>query len=90
MGDLLMVVLCGFGVGWLAGLLGVGGSFLLVPILHVVLDIQIDKAVGSTACQLLGPATAAVLAPRGLPWGPSRHIHRRVCWARGAVSRGVG
>ena len=62
MGELLLVVLCGFGVGWLAGLLGVGGSFLLVPILHVVLGIPIDKAVGSTACQLLGPATAAVLA----------------------------
>lgn len=60
--ELLLVVLCGFGVGWLAGLLGVGGSFLLVPILHVLLDVPIEKAVGSTACQLLGPATAAVLA----------------------------
>ena len=62
MGVLLLVVLCGFGVGCLAGLLGVGGSFLLVPILHVMLDIRIEIAVGSTACQLLGPSTAAVLA----------------------------
>lgn len=62
MGVLLLVVLCGFGVGCLAGLLGVGGSFLLVPILHVVLGIPIETAVGSTACQLLGPSTAAVLA----------------------------
>jgi uncharacterized membrane protein YfcA len=61
-GVLLLVVLCGFGVGCLAGLLGVGGSFLLVPILHVVLGIPIETAVGSTACQLLGPSTAAVLA----------------------------
>jgi uncharacterized protein len=61
-GVLLLVVLCGFGVGCLAGLLGVGGSFLLVPILHVVLGVPIETAVGSTACQLLGPSTAAVLA----------------------------
>jgi len=45
-------------------MLGVGGSFLLVPILHVILGIPIERAVGSTACQLLGPATAAVLARR--------------------------
>lgn len=62
MGELLLLVVCGFGVGGLAGLLGVGGSFLLVPILHVVLGVPIEIAVGSTACQLLGPATAAVLA----------------------------
>lgn len=62
MAGLVLVVLSGFGVGWLAGLLGVGGSFLLVPILHVVLGIPIETAVGSTACQLLGPSTAAVLA----------------------------
>lgn len=62
--DILLFVLCGFSVGCLAGMLGVGGSFLLVPILHVVLDIPIEVAVGSTACQLLGPATAAVLARR--------------------------
>jgi len=62
--DILLFVLCGFSVGCLAGMLGVGGSFLLVPILHVILGIPIEIAVGSTACQLLGPATAAVLARR--------------------------
>lgn len=62
--NLLLVVGCGFFVGGLAGMLGVGGSFLLVPILHVVLDIPIEIAVGSTACQLLGPATTSLLARR--------------------------
>lgn len=59
--DLLLVLCCGFVVGGLAGLVGIGGSFLLVPILTIVLRHPVDKAVGSTLCQLLGPATAALL-----------------------------
>ena len=62
--ELLLVVGCGFVVGGLSGIFGVGGSFLLVPILHVVLGIPIELAVGSTACQVLGPSTAALLARR--------------------------
>ena len=60
--QLLLVLGCGFIVGSLSGIFGVGGSFLLVPILHVVLGIDIEIAVGSTACQVLGPSTAALLA----------------------------
>ena len=60
--ELLLVLGCGFIVGGLSGIFGVGGSFLLVPILHVVLGIPIEIAVGSTACQVLGPSTAALLA----------------------------
>lgn len=60
--ELLLVVGCGFLVGGLSGMFGVGGSFLLVPILNVVLGIPIEMAVGSTACQVLGPSTAALLA----------------------------
>lgn len=62
--QLLMVICCGFAVGGLAGMLGVGGSFLLVPMLHVLLRVPIDIAVGSTACQMLGPATTSLLARR--------------------------
>jgi len=62
--ELLLVLGCGFVVGSLSGIFGVGGSFLLVPILHVVLGIPIEVAVGSTACQVLGPSTAALLARR--------------------------
>ena len=62
--ELLLVVGCGFVVGGLSGIFGVGGSFLLVPILHVVLGIPIEMAVGTTACQVLGPSTAALLARR--------------------------
>ncbi|MDA0285429.1 MAG: sulfite exporter TauE/SafE family protein [Planctomycetota bacterium] len=62
--ETLLVVGCGFVVGGASGVFGVGGSFLLVPILHVVLGIPIEVAVGSTACQVLGPSTAALLARR--------------------------
>ena len=62
--EFLLVVCCGFTVGGLAGLLGIGGSFLLVPLLHVVLKIPVEIAVGSTSCQLLGPSTTALLARR--------------------------
>lgn len=62
--NLLLVVGCGFFVGGLAGMLGVGGSFLLVPMLHVLLGVPIEIAVGSTACQMLGPATTSLLARR--------------------------
>lgn len=49
-------------VGVLSGLFGVGGGFLLVPILNTVLGVPMPLAVGSTACYTLGPATVAVLS----------------------------
>ncbi|MDG1895327.1 MAG: TSUP family transporter [Fuerstiella sp.] len=52
----------GGAVGFLSGLFGVGGGFLLVPILNAVLGVPMSIAVGSTACYTLGPATTAMLA----------------------------
>jgi uncharacterized protein len=60
--DLAIVVVAGGGIGWIAGLFGVGGAFLLVPVLNILLDIKVELAVGSTACQILGPATTALMA----------------------------
>ena len=51
----------GGAVGFLSGLFGVGGGFLLVPILNAVLGVPMSIAVGSTACYTLGPATTAML-----------------------------
>jgi hypothetical protein len=62
--ELLVVLCCGFVVGGMAGTLGIGGSFLLVPLLTAFLKVPVLTAVGSTACQLLGPATTALLARR--------------------------
>lgn len=58
----------GGSVGFLSGMFGVGGGFLLVPILNVFLGIPMSLAVGSTACYTLGPATVAVMARRPV-WG---------------------
>lgn len=60
--QLLTATVSGFGVGSLAGLFGVGGGFVLVPLLTAVLDVPTSVAVGSTACAVLGPATTALLA----------------------------
>ncbi|QDU39949.1 Sulfite exporter TauE/SafE [Maioricimonas rarisocia] len=52
------------GVGLLAGLLGLGGGFLLVPVLNVILGLPMQMAVGAAACQALGPATTFLRARR--------------------------
>lgn len=58
----VLTLAVGGSVGFLSGLFGVGGGFLLVPILNVLLGIPMALAVGSTACYTLGPATVAVMA----------------------------
>lgn len=61
----LLIALCVGGVvGFLSGLFGVGGGFLLVPFLNATLGIPMSFAVGSTACYTIGPATAALLAKK--------------------------
>ena len=57
-------VLFGMGaaVGFLSGMFGVGGGFLLVPGMHVVLGVPIPYAVGAALCQTVATASA-VLAP---------------------------
>ena len=54
----------GGGIGFVAGMFGIGGGFLLVPVLNIVLRIPIQFAVGSGICQVLGPATTSLLARR--------------------------
>lgn len=51
-------------VGFLSGMFGVGGGFLLVPVLSAALGIPMQIAVGSTACYTLGPATVSMLSRR--------------------------
>ena len=60
--DFITISLAGGLIGFLAGMFGVGGGFLLVPILNIVLGIPMELAVGASACQVLGPATTSLLA----------------------------
>lgn len=70
--ELVIIVAAGGGIGWVAGLFGVGGGFLLVPVMNILLGIPVEYAVGASACQVLGPATTALLARR-IRW-PSLHF----------------
>ncbi len=62
----LEVVLIGLVVGFLAGLFGVGGGFLMTPILNVVLGIPMNVAVGSDLTQISATATSGAIAHRKL------------------------
>lgn len=51
----------GFGVGWLSGLFGVGGGFLLTPSL-LLLGVPAPVAVASGANQVLGASVSGLIA----------------------------
>lgn len=51
----------GFIIGILSGLFGVGGGFLLVPLLNAVFNIPYNIAIGSSLCQMVGTSSAASL-----------------------------
>ncbi|MCA9025004.1 MAG: sulfite exporter TauE/SafE family protein [Planctomycetaceae bacterium] len=62
--ELLLTLIVGGAVGFLSGVFGFGGGFLIVPVLNISLGLPMQIAVGSAACQVLGPATTSVLARR--------------------------
>ncbi len=49
----------------LSGLFGVGGGFLITPLLNIVLGIPMPIAVGTSAVQILGVSTAGMYRRRG-------------------------
>ena len=55
----------GFIIGILSGLFGVGGGFLLVPLLNIVFNIPYNIAIGSSLFQMVGTTTASTLKHRG-------------------------
>ncbi len=59
--NVLTLIVLGGGVGFLSGLLGVGGGFLLTPLL-ILLGIPPVVAVGTGATQLIGAAFSGMLA----------------------------
>jgi uncharacterized membrane protein YfcA len=59
--DAFLLVGIGFGVGWLSGLFGVGGGFLLTPLL-ILIGIPSPVAVASGANQTLGASVSGLIA----------------------------
>ncbi|MHB9033030.1 MAG: sulfite exporter TauE/SafE family protein [Anaerolineae bacterium] len=61
---ILGALLIGGGVGILSGIFGVGGGFLITPLLNIVLGIPMPLAVGTSAVQILGVSTCSLYERR--------------------------
>ncbi|MBP0445436.1 sulfite exporter TauE/SafE family protein [Roseomonas sp. SSH11] len=59
--DALLLLSIGLGVGWLSGLFGVGGGFLLTPLL-ILIGIPAPVAVASGANQTIGASVSGLIA----------------------------
>lgn len=57
--NILLMILTGLGIGFLAGLFGVGGGFLAVPILNLIYGINILIAKGTDLFTILFTTTSA-------------------------------
>lgn len=71
-GTTLKIVLAGLAVGFLTGFLGVGGGFVIVPALVLVLELPMPAAVGTSLVIIAINSLAALLARSG---------HDHVDWA---------
>jgi hypothetical protein len=58
------VVGVGASVGFLSGLFGVGGGFLMTPLLNLILGIPMNVAVGSDLTQMTATASSGTIAHR--------------------------
>ena len=67
--SLLAVILVGLVVGFVAGMFGVGGGFLLTPVLLYGFGVPPAIAVGSALCQQVGTSLASFLKYRSLKRG---------------------
>ena len=59
--DAFLLMAIGFGVGWLSGLFGVGGGFLLTPLL-LLIGVPSPVAVASGANQTIGASVSGLIA----------------------------
>lgn len=56
--------LLGAGVGVIAGMFGIGGGFLLIPLMHALLGVPLPVAVGAGLCTTVANSTGAFLRYR--------------------------
>jgi uncharacterized membrane protein YfcA len=70
--SLLELALAGLFIGYVAGMFGVGGGFLLTPALIYVFGVPAPIAVGSALCQKCGTSIASFLKYRHLRRGDPR------------------
>lgn len=65
---ILPLAAVGLFIGYIAGMFGVGGGFLLTPVLNIVFGVPIEISVGSALCQKVGTSVASFFK--------YRHYHR--------------
>ncbi len=70
--SLFVVLALGITVGIVAGMFGVGGGFLLIPLLHVVLDLPLAIAIGTGLCQTIATSLGSFLRYRAMGNAESR------------------
>ena len=54
-----LIAALGLVVGLVAGMFGIGGGFLLIPLLNVIFGVPMDVAVGTGLCMTIGTGVAA-------------------------------
>jgi uncharacterized membrane protein YfcA len=59
-------------IGFIAGMFGIGGGFMLTPLLHIVFRIPMPIAVGSALCQKIGTSIGSFLKHRHYQHGEIR------------------
>lgn len=70
--SLIGLTALGAGVGVIAGMFGVGGGFLLVPLLHVFLGVPLPAAVAAGLCQTIATGLGALMRYRQMGHAESR------------------
>ena len=73
-------VLLGFLLGFMTGLFGAGGGFILTPVLNIFLGLPMNIAVGTSSCQVLGSSTFSLY----------HHFDKRLLGIRVAAFMGLG
>lgn len=69
---ILGVAALGAAVGYVAGMFGIGGGFLMTPLLVVLFGVPLPIAVGTGLCQMIGTALVSNLRHRKLRQGERR------------------
>lgn len=77
---LLGGTILGAGVGILTGFFGAGGGFIVTPALNIFLGLEMNMAVGTSACQVLGASAFSL----------GNHLDRRLIGIKVAICAGLG
>jgi uncharacterized protein len=70
--SLPLLALVGLVIGFIAGMFGIGGGFVLTPALHLVFKMPMPIAVGSALCQKIGTSVGSFLKHRQYRHGEIR------------------